>query len=209
MINFINLFFALLKKNPKNQETTSNENNSPKPSNESSNEQPTIYIRPSIENIINKLPHHPTRKWSQRKIQNIKKIIVHHSATTATENGFKDIEQIAKYHTSPNHISPQGCPGICYSLIMDKVGNVYQTNEFTDITWHAKGSNIIGLGVCLLGGLNDQAVDERQLASLDILLKYLIATFGLTKQNVFGHRDVCSTECPGREIYDWLQSFKK
>ena len=178
----------------------------PKPSNEQS---ATIYAIPTIIGIVNDLPKHSTRKWNQRKIQNIKKIIVHHSDTTATDDGFKDIEQIAKYHTSPNHISPQGCPGICYSLMISKNGAIYQTNEFTSVTWHCKGQNVNSLGVCLLGGFQGQSVDERQSVTLGTLLRYLIIMFKLTKQDVFGHRDFSSTECPGQEIYDWLQTWKK
>lgn len=179
----------------------------PKPSN---GQPATIYFIPTIINIVNDLPKHPTRKWNQRKLTDIKKIIVHHSDTTATYEGIKDMKQIAQYHISPNHISPQGCPAICYSLIIDKAGNIYQTNEFTSITWHAKGQNTNGLGVCLLGGFQGQKVeDTRQLVALESLLNYLIGILKLTKRDCYGHRDFSSTECPGNEIYLCLQEWKK
>ena len=168
-----------------------------------------IYILPNIENIIDKLPKHPTRKWNQRKLTDIKKIIVHHSDTTATDDGLKNIKQIAQYHISPNHISPQGCPAICYSLIIDKAGNIYQTNNFEDVTWHCKGQNANALGVCLLEGGNGQVVNEKQLVALENLLNYLMNILKLIRQYCYGHWDFSSTECPGNDIYSWLQEWKK
>jgi len=159
---------------------------------------------------------HSTRKWNQRNLNTIKKIIVHHSAELCAEGeGLQKIKEITKYDISPgNHISPNGCPGIVYHWMIDRDGYIYKTSDQANITWHCKGQNRVGVGICLLGNfvkekshfiLGQQVPAQIQLTSLDMLLYYLADRLNLRKQDIFAHREYCNTICPGLDVYNYIK----
>lgn len=159
------------------------------------------------------LPTHKTRKWKQRKRTEINEIIVHHSAIVCGRGrGINHIKNIAKYHITPgNHISKNGCPGICYHWVIDRNGFIYKTSSHTNITWHCKRHNYKSIGICLLGffSVGKQRPSEEQINSLHQLLSYLINDFGLEKKDVYCHRDFKSTLCPGDIVYKFVKDFKE
>lgn len=159
-----------------------------------------------------RLPTHKTRKWKQRNLTDIKEIIVHHSATMCRRGrGFNHIKSIARYHITPgNHISKNGCPGICYHWVIDRDGFTYNTSDHTNITWHCKRHNYKSIGICLLGffSVGKRRPSEEQINSLHQLLFYLTDNLNLKNKDVFCHRDFRSTLCPGDIVYNFVKDFK-
>ena len=160
------------------------------------------------------IPTHKTRKWKQRKWTEINEIIVHHSATMCGRGRGKTyIKSIAKYHIAPgNHISKNGCPGICYHWVIDRDGVIYKTSSHTNITWHCKRHNYKSIGICLLGyfSVGKQKPSKEQISSLHQLLLYLIdCRLCLEKKDVYCHRDFKSTLCPGDIVCNFVKDFKK
>lgn len=87
-----------------------------------------------IQDIINDLEWHPTRKWSKRALAKISQVVVHQSLTSY-ENS--TIENINRYHITPgpeNHLSPNAAPHIAYHFGLDKEGNVFQLNNLSHTT---------------------------------------------------------------------------
>lgn len=158
-----------------------------------------------FKDVRNILPVHKTRKWKRRKWNNILEIVIHHSAATSKKGrGLEEIENIAIYHKSPgNHISKRGCPGICYPWVIDRDGVIYKTSDRENITWHCKGHNLRGLGICLLGKFTKggQKPTLDQLRSLEKLLVYLSSTLKVSIHHVYCHRDFKNTICPGDLVY--------
>lgn len=174
-------------------------------------------IKPNIDpyyspQIFLPLPTHKTRRWKQRIFAEINEIIVHHSATMCRRGrGKTHIKSIAKYHIAPgNHISKNGCPGICYHWVIDRDGFTYMTSSHTNITWHCKRHNYKSIGICLLGyfSVGKQRPSKEQISSLHQLLSYLINDFGLGEKDVYCHRDFGSTLCPGDIVYKFVKGFK-
>ena len=169
-----------------------------------------------IQDIINDLPWHETRKWSKRAISKIAQIVVHQSLTSY-ENS--TIENINNYHITPgpqNHLSPNGAPHIAYHYGLDKEGNVFQLNNLSYTTWHVKGQNTISLGIMLLGDFTgptydgvDQKPTRKQLVNLEKLLNYLVEKedLNVTKTDVYGHNAFNKPNCPGIVLGAFIEEY--
>ena len=166
-----------------------------------------------IKNIIQTLDWHPTRRWSNRSLSKIKKIIIHQ------ELGESSIEDVNIYHINPNHISQKGCPHICYHYAIrgnyqdgDKDGEIVQVNELSSVTWHCKGQNSVSIGIMLQGNFdgpgNDLGIAEPsngQMNSLSELSDYLLESFILSNQDIYGHYHYGKQACPGTHVAKWIE----
>ncbi len=162
-----------------------------------------------ITNLIQQLPWHPTRRWSSRELSRVNKIILHQ------ELGDSSIEEVNNYHINPNHISSNGCPHFCYHYGIRKSGEIIQANELSSIVWHCSGENSVSIGIMFEGNFKGPGHDlaaegpaDEQMISVDWLVKYLIRTFGLTNQDLFGHYHFGKPACPGYAVQDWIEGFR-
>lgn len=171
---------------------------------------------PSIVDLTDELPWHPTKVWKTRDVSAIRRVILHQ------ELGRQDTWGVNRYHVGPNHVSKSGMPHIAYHFTIEYDGDIYRCNPLSDYVWHTHGANATGVGIMLQGDFD--GVDENgagyvgddggprpeQLSALDWLVNHLIETelSWLTWQDVFGHKDFGKALCPGRDIYSWLQERK-
>ncbi len=160
-----------------------------------------------IKNLINQLEWHPTRRWNTRQLSSINKIIIHQELAEGT------IENVNAYHIKPNHISPKGCPRICYHYGIRKNGEIVQMNELSGIVWHTSGQNAEAIGVLLVGnfaGLGHTAATSEptseQIASLEFLVDYILKAFNFSNQELFGHYHFGKPACPGNIIQAWIEN---
>lgn len=183
-----------------------------------------------VIDVLDALPRHKTRRWSKRNFWDIEEVIIHQSASSG------NMFNVAKYHITPtkdrdgdgviegwerNHISRAGCPGICYQLGVEKNGLIYKMNEFTNITWHAKGHNKKSLGVVIFGnfkGTSWEGTEEPSMGQMDSflnLLDYLryelLRDNNVPKEKFFGHCEIDKVNkenCPGNVIMGELISWR-
>jgi len=118
-------------------------------------------------------------------------IIVHH--TGAEE---KDAAQVRRYHLS------LGWRDIGYHYVIERDGRVVPGRSLDLPGAHCKaaGMNFKGIGVAVLGNLNNHPPLPPQVVSLESLVLDLRERFGIPAANVLGHREVpgAATDCPGR-----------
>jgi N-acetyl-anhydromuramyl-L-alanine amidase AmpD len=162
-----------------------------------------------IQNLIASLPTHPGQVWGKRKLSQVQKIIIHQ------ELGESSIEEVNHYHITPaenNHISKAGCPHFCYHFGIRKNGEVVLANEYTDITWHCSGQNTTSIGIMVQGNfagpghdLGNSEPTPKQIESLGELTDYLLKTFKLKEQDVWGHYHFGKRACPGYVLQDWIE----
>ena len=166
-----------------------------------------------IQNWIDVLPWHKTRRWDKREMSDIKNLIVHQAANEGS------LKAINKYHITPspdNHISSKGTPHLCYHYAIDREGAIYKTNPLTDIVWHAGDKNKSSIGVLALGNfsgpsyIGSQEPTGAQIDSLAALLDAVVNNdeIVLTKKDIFGHKDFGKENCPGSLIYSFLEDYK-
>lgn len=139
-----------------------------------------------LTDIRKTIPRHPTRKWGTRTKANA--IYIH---TTGSNN--QDPNKTARYHVTPgkqNHLSKRGAPCIAYHDFITKTGTIFHCNDYTDRTWHTKGSNRYGVGVTMaFRGQTGEAPCELQYTALKEHLVVLCLYLKILPVNVKGHRE--------------------
>ena len=162
-----------------------------------------------IKNLIKELPWHADRVWRKRALSEIDKIIIHQ------ELGESSVENVNTYHISvspKNHITPKGCPHICYHYAIRKNGEIVQTNELSDISWHCKGQNQHSIGIMLQGNFSGPGYDlgtseptPEQINSTKELVNFLLESLNLANTDVFGHYYFGKPACPGYVMQEWVE----
>lgn len=132
-------------------------------------------------------------------------IIVHCSATTEKQNiGAADID---RWHRL------KGWMGIGYHYVIKRDGTIEEGRPRTSIGAHCEGFNSISLGICLVGGVNADDLDEAknnftpaQFDALSKLLKELGKVYPTAA--IRGHRDMPNVHkaCPSFDVREWLKS---
>lgn len=148
-----------------------------------------------IVDMRGKLPMHPTRSFNRRSRGDIEQIVVHHSAGSESET----VESVNNYHIGPNHVCSTGCPGILYTLMVDRQGVLYLLHDLEVITFHVGGQNTKSLGICVLGNFEHEEPSAAQLQALQRGIEYVNRELK-RKLPVTTHRTTCpscDTKCPG------------
>jgi N-acetyl-anhydromuramyl-L-alanine amidase AmpD len=180
-----------------------------------------------ITNLINVLPWHPTKRWAVRTKAAITTVVVHQAASAGT------LENINKYHITPtvdrdgdgdidgwekNHVSPTGCPHICYTYAIRANGEVCQCNNLTDVTWHVKNANSKAIGILVCGNFNGPGWSKggepspAQIDSLQELLQHIHTSVlpAIPKNKYFGHCELqAKPACPGTTLMQTLKSWRE
>ena len=141
----------------------------------------------------------------------LRRIIVHHS-----ESPGGDAAMIREWHTTPSETDPtkpwsdigyhyvitNGKPHGDYSAGRD--GEVQPGRRLRVQGAHAGGHNRDSIGVCLIGCFNEARPTHRQTRSLMELCLRLCERWGIPHSEVYGHRDVNATNCPGDNLFTQL-----
>ena len=149
-------------------------------------------------------------KWPLQYPEKVEKFIIHHTATTGNlDNPKQAIRDIYHYHALT-----RGWGDIGYNYIVDPQGNIYEGRygEEGVIGAHAGPGNHGSIGISFLGDYEANDVPEAALirASKFIYTKAKIHGIdvngssefrGKIRPNLFAHRDIMSTDCPGQYLY--------
>jgi len=159
-----------------------------------------------------------------RIFNTVNNIILHHSATSNTITDFTNlVRSIYTYHTQVN-----GWSDIGYNYLVAPDGTIYAgrdpgTGMETDevLGAHFCASNTGTMGICLLGTFMDQPPTTDAIQALTELLVWKMAKDSLppfaTHQHplnehlgvLAGHRDGCSTLCPGDAVFQSLGEYRQ
>ncbi len=151
--------------------------------------------------------------WPLEYPAKISKIIVHHTASTANlQDPKKAIRDIYNWHAKG-----RGWGDIGYNYIIDPQGNVYEGRAGGEkvIGAHAGKANTGSIGISVMGNFETAEVSEKALVSLTRIISEKTKIHhidpagssvfrGERMPNIIGHRDVMSTSCPGKNLYDKL-----
>jgi N-acetylmuramoyl-L-alanine amidase len=118
-------------------------------------------------------------------------LVIHH--TGAEE---KDTEQVRRYHKI------LGWVDIGYNFVIERNGLVVPGRSLKMPGAHcrAAGMNRKGIGVAIIGNLEEHPPEPAQVDALVRLLVRLMRQYHIPVENVLGHREVpgAATACPGR-----------
>lgn len=135
-------------------------------------------------------------------MREIKKLIIHCSATKPS----MDIgaEDIRGWHKG------KGWDDIGYHYVIRRNGKVEKGRDVSIAGAHAKGHNFNSIGICLVGGIDDNSKADdnynlKQYNALIQLISFLEITFPI--DDVLGHRDLPSVNksCPCFDVRAWYK----
>lgn len=161
-------------------------------------------MKPLITNSIGKYMA-TGRSWYQRYEGGINVVTVHHTADTFVGTNEQILQREAGFHINGN-----GWPGLSYHYFITPDGTIFQINKHTDITWH-DSRNTDTLGVALHGDFTNTNPSQKQLSSLKSLLDWLCTEnpqLPASQQNVYGHREISPTACPGNLFFPLVVEYR-
>lgn len=160
-------------------------------------------------NIINRIGRYRNGSWGQRSLSDITKITVHHTAIQQGQSDDELLRALQNHHENGN-----GWPGLAYHFVITPNGNAYQTNNFSDITWHDT-VNTDSIGIVVHGYFHptfNEVPTGEQLKSLRQLLDELCSKhpeFPAEQKDVYAHKDRTQTACPGNNMYNLIKEYRE
>jgi murein DD-endopeptidase MepM/ murein hydrolase activator NlpD len=142
-----------------------------------------------------------------------KYIVIHHSGV---DTG--NLKSIDRYHREQRHMEH----GLAYHFLIGNGSGMGDGEIAIGQRWKdqldgghlaSEAQNKIALGICLIGNFEEHGPSEKQLRSLDNLIRALMVRCGLTPSSVKTHQqiNVIGTRCPGSHFpaKSFLQSLQK
>ena len=131
------------------------------------------------------------------------RIIIHHTGSGAATSD-QSAEEINKYHKEHN-----GWNCIGYHYVIRKSGNIEKGRKEDRVGAHAEGANSDSIGIHVSGEFQNENPTDKQIESLVKLLQQLCKKYNIPidRKHIIGHREVCSTDCPGNNLYNKLDSI--
>lgn len=159
----------------------------------------------------------------ERIFNNVNNLIIHHSATANTLTDYTAlVRSIYTYHTGVN-----GWSDIGYNYLIAPDGTIFAGRDpGNDMETHQVlgahfcASNTGTMGICLLGTYMNDSPSDEMIASLIRLISWKSALDSIPPLTthphplhpelpvIAGHRDGCSTLCPGDVVYNSLQAYR-
>jgi len=131
------------------------------------------------------------------------KLTVHHQGTGVNESLHCD-EVVADIHNVLDGHFQRRFGDIGYHMVIDRAGRVWEGRELKFIGAHVAECNEGNIGVMLLGNFERQKPSDKQLISLRSVIEATRDQFAIPAQQVFGHRDLGQTLCPGRHLLNYV-----
>jgi N-acetyl-anhydromuramyl-L-alanine amidase AmpD len=154
---------------------------------------------PSMRNLVEQLPRHPTLRYERRSQHQITHIAVHHTATPPTISPMR----IAELHIAPDPgRGKEAWPGIGYHFFVHADGVIEQTNLLETASYHVYRHNGYSVGVVFAGSfMNGKIPTSAQLRAGAHLIAWLMQELHIPLARVWGHREFPenTTVCPGGE----------
>ena len=148
-------------------------------------------------------PNYPFKKHSPNKIT------IHHVGSSdnkpiiksfAGKNSIKSIESY--------HIDKRGWNNIGYHYIIAPNGDIYEGRPDDVVGAHVRNHNTNNIGINIWCNSDIEVPTDNQIKSLKELLNNLFKIYNIDIKDVYGHKDLVSTDCPGTNLYNILNAIK-
>jgi hypothetical protein len=136
-------------------------------------------------------------------------ITVHHTAATqpmTREDGIKEMQFLQDLHQNTD-----GWIDIGYHFLIDGAGDIFEGRPMNVVGAHTEGKNTGNIGISMMGYFhppqNNQPTDA-QLASLRKIIQAVAAMNNIKMTELYAHRELNATDCPGDILYPIFQSMR-
>ena len=137
----------------------------------------------------------------------IGRLTVHHTGADTRALGATDLQTVQRIEHY--HRDQLGWACIGYHFLIGADGTIYEGRPLALQGAHVRDANRGNLGVSLIGDCHSQTPSPQQLASLQYLLDHARRRYRLSPTDIFGHRDLAPTTCPGDQLYAWLGTYRR
>lgn len=143
---------------------------------------------------------------NNRILGSVNRITIHHTGEHGDIAKLPDLEVVKRIENY--HRNERKWAAIGYHFLVGRNGVVYEGRPARYQGAHTRSNNRNNLGISMIGDFNKHKPSGVQLAALESLLNDRRSKYNVHKRNVFGHRDLSPSVCPGKYLYAWLQSYK-
>jgi N-acetylmuramoyl-L-alanine amidase len=140
---------------------------------------------------------------NNRSIGRVTRITLHHTDEHGGLIGLPDVEvvrRIENYHRN----GKKWC-AIGYHYLVGKDGRVYEGRPSHLQGAHVLSENENNIGISVIGNWHRALPSTRQLAALSAFLEDTRDRFKVSRNRVYGHRDLNRSICPGDALYGWMK----
>lgn len=113
------------------------------------------------------------------------------------------LDQIRRSHLTRNF------GDIGYHYIIDPMGNVWEGRPLSWQGAHVGRQNEHNIGVMCLGNFEVERPTSAQLNGLDRFVAHLMRTHRIPVREVKTHRELASTDCPGRNLQPHMNQARR
>ncbi len=137
----------------------------------------------------------------------VRRITLHHTDEVPGIRARSDREIVSAIQSY--HRNNLGWADIGYHYLIGRDGLVYEGRTASAQGAHSGGANNIqNLGIAVIGNFNHRMPGAAQMGAVAAFIADQQQTYRVSSGNVFGHRDLGPTECPGTTLYGWLRQHK-
>jgi hypothetical protein len=138
----------------------------------------------------------------------IDKITVHHTGEIPGMIGRPDPELMQAMQRF--HQETKGWADIGYHYLVGVDGRVYEGRPPSAQGAHVGGArNRHNLGISVIGDFQQHRPAAQQVATLQQLLLTMQGRYAVPSTQVFGHRELGPTVCPGDHLFAWLKGYRQ
>lgn len=125
-------------------------------------------------------------------------IVLHHSGMRDRDMTVADIHDL--------HKNGNKWAGIGYHFVIHKDGYIERGRPENALGAHALSNNEFTVGICVIGNYDIGVPTKEQIISAEQLMAALCDKYKFEPSDttIFGHRDLCPTNCPGESLYALL-----
>ena len=137
----------------------------------------------------------------------VKKITIHHTGEHGKMASMSDIDVvrvIERYHRNERKWAAIG-----YHYLIGRDGRVYEGRPSRYQGAHVRANNPNNIGISMIGDYHRKQPSVRQLATLAKFVEEQRVKYRLSRSNIYGHRDLGQSICPGDRLYGWVQQYKR
>lgn len=136
----------------------------------------------------------------------VRYVFIHHTAMGECFNLSRCIEnmkEIQDLHMISNKWSDIG-----YNFLVGEDGRVYEARGWNRTGAHTKYYNQVAVAVSVMGNFMERIPNQDALDAVHNIINCGVEKgFIIPKYELFGHRDVRTTDCPGNAFYKLIQKW--
>lgn len=132
-------------------------------------------------------------------MKTVRKITVHHDAISPAASGSYR-NSVRRLTAIRNGHMGKGWADIGYHFAIDPSGRIWEARTLTLQGAHVKNRNPNNIGIVVFGNYEKIQPTSASLDSLDRLLAHEMERFRVPIDQVYTHRELASTACPGRNL---------